>query len=136
MAMALALYQARGSRIGCPGPTSQKEDCMTTPQQEQHLGHLPGHVLFDLARNEAAPSEWRKAAAEFLLDGNHRQATNADIRELILQIKAERLAKKEVAAIVETAVEAEVVFEPKPEEKPNALNRARDTGSNRSSARL
>ncbi len=76
--------------------------------REEELARLPSHVLFDLARNESATREWRKAAAELLLDGNHRQANNPDIRELILQIKAERQAKQEVQAVVETAVEAEV----------------------------
>src|SRR5260221_7425960 len=77
-----------------------KRDRMPT-LAEIHLGHLPGHVLFSLARNESASREWRKAAVELLLDGNHKEASNPDIRELVLQINAERQAKTEVQAVVE-----------------------------------
>lgn len=77
-------------------------------QREDHLGHLPGHILFDLARNEAAPREWRKAAVELLIDKNYPQAKHPDLALLVLEIKNERTARGEVEAVVESAIEGEI----------------------------
>jgi hypothetical protein len=122
--MAMALAHGTGGRIGHPAQSILKRDRMPT-LAEIHLGHLPGHVLFALARNESASREWRKAAVELLLDGNHKEASNPYIFELVMQIKAERQAKTEVQAVVESAVEAEV-FE---ENADAAADSARNPGS-------
>lgn len=83
-------------------------------QRESHIGHLPAQILLDLARNEAATREWRKAAVELLIDKGFPQANHSDLTGLVMEIKAERAAKQEVEAVVETAIEEEVKpFEPR-----------------------
>lgn len=64
-----------------------------------HLGHLSPEVLRDLARNEAASKEWRKAAVEFLLLKQHAHANHPELRELVFEIRAEKAAKEEVLAL-------------------------------------
>lgn len=80
-------------------------------QRQDQFGHLPAQILFDLARNEAATREWRKAAVEFLLDRNATQASHPELAALVMEIKAERVAKREVEAVVESAVEGELETE-------------------------
>ncbi len=63
----------------------------------------PASTLLDIARNESASVEWRKAATELLMDNGHPQANHPELRAHVLEIKAERAAKKEVVAIVESA---------------------------------
>jgi len=77
-------------------------------QRDAHLGGLPANVLLDLARNEAAPREWRKAAVELLLDKGYRQANHPELTAVVMEIKAERAARVEVEAVVETAVEEDM----------------------------
>ena len=77
-------------------------------QRDTHLGGLPGHVLLDLARNESAPREWRKAAVELLLDKGFAQANHPELTAVVMEIRAERKAKEEVVAVVETAIETEL----------------------------
>ena len=68
----------------------------------------PASTLLDIARNESASAEWRKAATELLIDSGAQQANHPELRALVFEIRAERAAKKEVIAIVETANEQEV----------------------------
>lgn len=77
-------------------------------QRAEHIGHLPAQILLDLARNEAATREWRKAAVELLIDKGFPQANHPDLTGLVMEIRAERAAKQEVEAVVETAIEEEV----------------------------
>ncbi len=77
-------------------------------QRESHLGGLPAHVLLDLARNEAASREWRKAAVELLLDKGFAQANHPELTAVVMEIKAERAARVEVEAVVESAVEKDM----------------------------
>jgi hypothetical protein len=67
------------------------------------LGHLSPEVLRDLARNEAASHEWRKAAVELLLEKQHPHANHPELRELVFQIKAEKEARVEVEALAAEA---------------------------------
>lgn len=68
----------------------------------------PACTLLDIARNESASVEWRKAATELLIDSGAPQANHPELRALVFEIRAERAAKKEVIAIVESAHEQEV----------------------------
>ena len=68
----------------------------------------PAGTLLSIARNESASAEWRKAATELLIDSGAQQANHPELRALVFEIRAERAAKKEVIAIVETANEQEV----------------------------
>jgi len=77
-------------------------------QRDAHLGGLPAHILLDLARNESAPREWRKAAVELLLDKGYAQANHPELMAVRMEIKAERAARTEVEAVVETAVEQDI----------------------------
>ena len=73
--------------------------------QKDHILHLTGEVLRDLARNESASREMRKAAVEILMDKNHPFAGHPELRLYVLEIQAEREAKKEVEAQVEAQIE-------------------------------
>lgn len=77
-------------------------------QRATHIGHLPAQILLDLARNEAATRDWRKAAVELLIDKGFPQANHPDLAGLVMEINAERAAKREVEAVVESAIEDEV----------------------------
>lgn len=71
--------------------------------QQENIKHLPAQVLFDLARNESASKEYRKAAVKMLVDAGHQKAQHPELRELFLEIKAEKDAEKEVESIVADA---------------------------------
>lgn len=77
-------------------------------QRDAHLGGLPSHILLDLSRNEAAPREWRKAAVELLIDHGHAQANHPELAAVVMEIRAERAARVEVEAVVESAVEQDI----------------------------
>ncbi len=77
----------------------------TFEQRDAHLGHLPGPILRDIARNDAAPREWRKAAIELMLEKNFPEVNHPDLRGLLQEVKSEREAKDEVQSIVESAIE-------------------------------
>jgi hypothetical protein len=66
---------------------------------EVHLAGLSAEVLRDLARNEAASKEWRKAAVELLILKQHPFADHSDLRELKFEIQAEEEARVEVEAL-------------------------------------
>src|SRR5271155_1170530 len=66
---------------------------------EVHLSGLSAEVLRDLARNEAASKEWRKAAVELLIKKQHVFANHSDLRELKMEIQAEEEARVEVEAL-------------------------------------
>jgi len=64
---------------------------------DAHLRHLSLEVLRDLARNESALSDWRKAAIEFLLErsgwnerGARQYVELPELLELVLEINRER----------------------------------------------
>lgn len=78
-------------------------------QREEQLGHFPAQILLDLARNEAASHEWRKAAVQLLLDKNYPQANHPDLAVLMLEIRSEGTAKDDVESVVESAIEGEIV---------------------------
>ena len=80
---------------------------------DNELAAMPGHILFDLARNECASREWRKAAAKLLLDKGFHQAAHPDLAFLVAEIRSERTAETEVEAVVEAAIEGEIQ-QPKP----------------------
>lgn len=80
-------------------------------QRADHLKDLPPQILFDLARNEAAPRDWRRAALQLLIDHHCPQANHPDLAILAMEIKlvgAEPVAKHDVQAVVESAMEAEL----------------------------
>lgn len=70
----------------------------------EQLEELSGEVLRDLARNESASREVRKAAVEMLMERNHPQAKHPELSLYVMEINAEKAAKSEVQAIVESQV--------------------------------
>jgi|HubBroStandDraft_1064217.scaffolds.fasta_scaffold40884_4 hypothetical protein len=75
-------------------------------QRNDQLGHLTGPILRDLARNESASREWRKAAIELMLDKGCVEVNHPDLFALVMEVKSQREAKDEVQSIVEAAIEA------------------------------
>lgn len=75
-------------------------------QRDAHLGHLPEQILFDLARNEAASRDWRKAAVEIMLDKNFPKVNHPELAFFVQEIRQERAARQDVEAAVESAIEA------------------------------
>lgn len=81
---------------------------MSNQTQKESIQHLPGHILLDLARNEAAPKAMRKAAVELMIANKFPQAKHPEVRLLLLEIEDENKARVEVQDIVETAVESPI----------------------------
>lgn len=81
---------------------------MSDPQlfRDVSLGSLTDEILRDLARNGATQYSWRVAAVELLLDRHSHYADHPDLALFTQQIRAQRAAKDEVQAMVETAIEA------------------------------
>lgn len=74
-------------------------------QRDVHLGHLPGPILRDIARNDSAPREWRRAAVELMLDKKCPEVNHPDLADLLREVRAQHDAKDEVQSIVESAIE-------------------------------
>lgn len=53
----------------------------------EHLDHLPEYVLFSLARNEAAPVEFRRTALEIMVSKGFKSAENPIFRGLGLDFE-------------------------------------------------
>lgn len=90
-------------------------------QREAQIGHLPGHILRDLARNPGAPLEWRKAAVELMLDKGYPEVSHPDLSALLADVQAHKHAvevhqeaKIEVQSLVESQIEAPLDEAPKP----------------------
>jgi hypothetical protein len=81
----------------------------TDADRDRVLDPLPASVLLDIARNEAAPSEWRKAATKLLRHKGYSQANHPDLLWFVKDLEKEELAEREVSAIVESATEEEFV---------------------------
>jgi hypothetical protein len=71
------------------------------------LDPLPANILFDIARNESASEEWRKAAVKLLRKKGYKQAQHPELAFIVRELEKEELAEKEVIAVVESAVEEE-----------------------------
>lgn len=78
-------------------------------QRYEQLGHLPGDILFDLARNESAEWRFRKAAVEIMLEHGFPQAYKPEIAAVLNEVKEDQSTKEEVRDIVETATETPLV---------------------------
>lgn len=78
-------------------------------QRWDQLKYLPPQILLDLARNEGAPREWRKAAVQLLVDHNFRESHHPDLAIFLLEIEAEQTAKHDVEAVVESANEGPII---------------------------
>jgi len=72
------------------------------------LDPLPAFVLFDIARNESATEEWRKAAVKLLRKKGYKQAQHPELVFIVRELEKEELAEKEVIAVVEAATEEEL----------------------------
>ena len=66
----------------------------------EQIQHLPEAILFDMARNESAVWEFRKAAASLLLDKRYKKADHPDLFQLVTEIKND-VASGDVTAIDE-----------------------------------
>ena len=74
----------------------------------EQISHLPGEILFSLARNDSASPDFRKAAVQLLLEKGCHQANNPELAVMVAEVKRSYDAKVEVEAIVESAIEAEL----------------------------
>lgn len=82
-------------------------------ETRDQLKHLPGQILRDLARNESASREWRKAAVALMIEKGYPEVWHPDLLLLMAEVKAELEAKDEVAAVVEGAIEGELPQAPR-----------------------
>lgn len=74
-------------------------------QREAQFGHMPGHILRDLARNDSTPHMWRKAVVQIMLDKGYPEAGHPELAKFVDEIREEQSARDEVIAIVESAIE-------------------------------
>lgn len=72
------------------------------------LEPLPAHVLFDIARNESASQEWRKAAVKLLRKKGYAQAQHPELAWIVRELEKDEQAEKEVIAVVESAIEGDL----------------------------
>lgn len=82
------------------------------PDKNVVLDPLPAFILFDIARNESATEEWRKAAVKILRKKGYKQAQHPELVFIVRELEKEELAEKEVIAVVESAIEDELSDEP------------------------
>jgi hypothetical protein len=77
------------------------------------LDTLPAQVLLDVARNESAPYEWRKAAVRLMKKkGYDKQASHPDLVLFVRELEKEEQAEKEVISVVESAIEGDIDGDP------------------------
>lgn len=72
---------------------------------KDEISHLPGQILFDIARNDSAIPEYRNAAVEILVEKKYPQADNPELAAIVAIVKERLKAKADVTDIVETAIE-------------------------------
>ena len=81
----------------------------TKPDMNDTLDPLPSNILLDVARNESAPYEWRKAAVRLLRKkGYKKQAAHPELALFVREIEKDELAEKEVISVVESAIEGDL----------------------------
>lgn len=78
----------------------------------EQIAHLAESNLFDLARNDSASLEFRKAAVSIMLDKGYKKAFHPELGLILADIKKERDARGEVESIVEAAIESEIPQSP------------------------
>ena len=79
-----------------------------TQEPNEILDPLPAHILFDIARNESATQEWRKAAVKLLRKKGYKQAQHPELVFIVRELEKEEQAEKDVIAVVESAIEEEL----------------------------
>jgi len=79
------------------------------PDKNAVLDVLPAHILLDLARNESASYEWKKAAVRLMRKkGYDKQASHPELAWLVREIEKDEQAEQEVIAVVESAIEGDL----------------------------
>ena len=76
------------------------------PIDQNLIEQMPASILFDLARNESASREYRKAAVRLMLKHGYPKTDHPELLLLRQEVEAEVAAEREVTDIVETAIEA------------------------------
>jgi hypothetical protein len=76
------------------------------------LDTLPEHILFDVARNESAPYEWKKAAVRLMRKKGYKKAEHPELALFVREIEKEEQAENEVIAVVESAIEGDLDGDP------------------------
>jgi len=71
-----------------------------------NLEEMPSNILFDIARNESASREYRKAAVRLMLKHRYPKTDHPDLLLLRQEVEAEIAAENDVQDIVEQAIEA------------------------------
>lgn len=82
------------------------------PDINETLDPLPANILLDVARNESASYEWRKAAVKLLRKKGYRQAQHAELVWIVREIEKDEQAEQEVIAVVESAIEGDLDGDP------------------------
>jgi len=80
----------------------------TSLDKNSILDPLPANILFDIARNESASPEWRKAAVKILRKNGCHQVQHPELQWIVREIEKEEEAEKDVVAVVEAAIEGEL----------------------------
>jgi hypothetical protein len=80
----------------------------TTQTAQEQIQHLPGAVLFSLARNPSASLDFRKAAIQLMIEKGCYQVNDPELALLVHEVRQSQEARSEVEAIVESAIEEEI----------------------------
>lgn len=80
----------------------------TKPDINETLDPLPANILLDVARNESASPEWRKAAVRLMRKKGYKQADHPELILFVREIEKDEMAEQEVIAVVESAIEGDL----------------------------
>lgn len=89
---------------------SEKSSKQFWDDRYAHLNHLPEHILFDLARNDAAPSEYRLTAVEIMLKKGFKKAKHPELARFAEIIEQENEDFKAAIPVVEHESEVEIAY--------------------------
>ena len=78
------------------------------PDINETLDPLPASILLDVARNESASYEWRKAAVRLMRKKGYKQAEHPELILFVREIEKDEQAEQEVIAVVESAIEGDL----------------------------
>lgn len=96
---------------------SEKSSKQFWNDRYDHLKYLPESILFDLARNDAAPPEYRLTAVEIMLKKGFKRANHPELARFVEIIEQEKEEFK--ASIPPVEHESEVEIDHKQDSEPS-----------------
>jgi len=90
---------------------SEKSSKQFWNDRYDHLKYLPESILFDLARNDAAPAEYRLTAVEIMLKKGFKKAKHPELARFVEIIEEENEDLKVAVPVVKHDSEVEIAYD-------------------------